>query len=451
MKKSHSLLFVGLALLAVSAWAAPVEISYMAWYNNTESEGQDVQNQIDIFNAQYEGKIKVKLVMVPREGYEAKTNTMAAANKLPDATLLSEAMALDFASAGLLADVSSMYPKGEEPLKSLAFTFKGKPVAFSSANEVLLTYYNKKLFDKAGVPYPPASAENAWTWAQFLDAAKKLTIDKNGKNAAQAGFDYKNIVQYGCDFNREWWMWPIACYSNGGGLMSQDGKQLLINKPESLEAFQAIADLYSKHHVAPSRGDLRSMGSIDVNLLTGKVAMATSGQWEIGVSLKNSVPEGLDYGVGVLPKFKKALTYNTGAPYGIFKSSKHLGEAMTFIRWYASSTYPDGTFKPITLDGITMPFLAKYYASDKAMRSWADPAVTKTARPPFDQYKTAVIDYAANNAIQVPWYYFPGYNGFNDILSSGIEAVWNGEVTAKDYIAKIMPKLQTYFDAHKNK
>lgn len=451
MKKLQILLAVGLAFFASQAWAAPVEISYMCWYNNTESEGQDIQKQIDMFNTQYEGKIRVKLIIVPRDGYEAKTNTMAASKTLPDATLLSEAMALDFAAAGLLGDVSAMYSKAELPLASLAFTYQGKPVGYSSANEVLLNYYNKKLFDKAGVPYPPASADKAWTWEQYVDAARKLTLDKNGKNATQAGFDAKNIVQYGADFNRDWWMWPIAAYSNGGGLMSPDGKTLLIGKPESVEALQAVADLYVKHHVAPSIGDKNSMGSIDINLLTGKVAMATSGQWEIGVSLKNSVPAGLDYGVGVLPKFKKAVTYNTGAPYGLFKSSKHPTEAMTFIAWFASSTYPDGKFKPITLDGITMPFQAKYYASDAAMRSWADPEVTKTLRPPFAQYKTAVIDYAANNAIQVPWYYFAGYPGLNDILSSGIESVWNGEVTAKDYIAKILPKLQTYFDAHKNK
>ena len=52
------------------------------------------------------------------------------------------------------------------------------------------------------------------------------------------------------------------------------------------------------------------------------------------------------------------------------------------------------------------------------MREWAD----HPPRPPFAQYKTAVIDYAMNNAIQVPWYYFNGYTGLNDILDSGIDA-----------------------------
>ncbi len=123
-------------------------------------------------------------------------------------------------------------------------------------------------------------------------------------------------------------MWPIVTYSNGGGLMSPDGKQLLIDKPESIEAMQMLADLYLKDKVAPSFADKNAMPSLDLTLLTGKVAMATSGQWEMGVSLKNSLKDGLEYGVGVLPKMKKAVTYNTGAPFGIFKTTKHLAAAM---------------------------------------------------------------------------------------------------------------------------
>jgi hypothetical protein len=56
-----------------------------------------------------------------------------------------------------------------------------------------------------------------------------------------------------------------------------------------------------------------------------------------------------------------------------------------------------------------------------------------------------------NNAVQVPWYYFNGYQGLTDILESGIENVWNGKTTAKDYITSIMPKLQKYFNEHKAK
>ncbi len=138
------------------------ELSYMAWYNTTQSEGAQVQAILDQYN-QLQDKVHVNLIIIPRDGYETKVNTMAAGNQLPDTTELSEAMAITFAAAGLLADVSSMYPAENAPLKSLAFTYNGKVVGYSSGDEVLLLYYNKKLFDKAGIPYPPASADKAWT------------------------------------------------------------------------------------------------------------------------------------------------------------------------------------------------------------------------------------------------------------------------------------------------
>lgn len=428
-------------IAAVSVTAAPVEISYMMWYNTTQSEGQTQQAIVDKYNAS-QNRIKVSLILIPRDGFETKVNTMAAAGQLPDCTTLSEAMAIEFAANNLLADVSSMYPADAAPLKTCTFTYKGKPVGYSSGNEVLLLYYNKKLFDAAKLPYPPASADKAWTWDQFVQAARKLTKDKNGKTPNDAGFDAKNIVTYGADFNRLWWMWPIVTYSNGGGLMSPDGKELWINKPESIEAMQKLADLYIKDKVAPSVGDKNAMPSLDLTLLTNKIAMSTSGQWEMGVSLNNSLKDGLEYGVGVLPKMKKALTYNTGAPYGVFKTSTHMAEAIEFIKYISSE---EVSWDQIT-NGILMPVNSKWYKNETVMRQWAD----HPPRPAFAMYKTAVIDYAMNNAVQVPWYYFNGYQGLSDILESGIEAVWNGKTTAKDYITSIMPKLTQYFNAHKN-
>jgi multiple sugar transport system substrate-binding protein len=437
------LLTSALALVVSLAYAQQkTEITYMAWYNTTESEAADIQKTLDKFNASQD-KINVKLVAVSRADYETKLNTMAAAKQLPDTAIMAEPMAIRYAAAGLLGDVSDMYTPAEAPLKSLAFTYKGKTVAYSCADEVLLLYYNKKLFDKAGIPYPPASADKAWTWQQFVDAAKKLTVDKNGKNATQAGFDAKNIVTYGADYNRAGWMWPVAAVSNGGGVMTPDGQKLLIGTPETAEALQAIADLYVKDKVAPSSADRNNMPSLDVSLLTGKVAMATSGQWEIGVSLKNSLKDGLDYGVAVLPKFKKALTYNTGGPFVVFGTSKNLAAAKTFVKWMSD----ESNGWDLITGGIWMPVSAKWYATEDARRKWADNAV----HPAFAQYNTAVIDYAMNNAVQVPWYYFPSYDKLDDLINSGIDAVWNGKTTAKDYLASILPKAQKMFEDNRPK
>jgi len=231
--------------------------------------------------------------------------------------------------------------------------------------------------------------------------------------------------------------------SNGGGVMTPDGQKLLIGTPETAEALQAIADLYVKDKVAPSSADRNNMPSLDVSLLTGKVAMATSGQWEIGVSLKNSLKDGLDYGVAVLPKFKKAVTYNTGGPFVVFGTSKNQAAAKTFVKWISD----ESNGWDLITGGIWMPVSAKYYATEAMRRKWADNPV----HPPFAQYNTAVIEYAMNNAVQVPWYYFPSYDKLDDLINSGIDAVWNGKTTAKDYLASILPKVQKMFDDNRPK
>jgi len=146
MKVSRKLFVLVLAVSVFAAFAVSqaaaqkIEISYMAWYNTTQSEADQVQATMDRFNASQD-KIHATLIIIPRDGYETKVNTMAAGKQLPDCTELSEAMALEFASAGLLADVSAMYPADNAPLKSLAFTYNGKPVEYSSGNEILLMYY----------------------------------------------------------------------------------------------------------------------------------------------------------------------------------------------------------------------------------------------------------------------------------------------------------------------
>jgi hypothetical protein len=49
----------------------------------------------------------------------------------------------------------------------------------------------------------------------------------------------------------------------------------------------------------------------------------------------------------------------------------------------------------------------------------------------------------------VPWYYFPSYDKLDTLINSGIDEVWNGHTTAKDYINGILPQVQTLFDQNK--
>jgi len=74
-------------------------------------------------------------------------------------------------------------------------------------------YYNTKLFDEAGLNYPPAKygdkykkpdgSEVEWNWETVKWVAQNLTIDSAGKNALDPDFNKDAIVQYGFTFQWE--------------------------------------------------------------------------------------------------------------------------------------------------------------------------------------------------------------------------------------------------------
>jgi len=61
-------------------------------------------------------------------------------------------------------------------------------------------FYNKDLFDAAGLDYPTHDyADKTWTMDRLREIAMKLTLDKNGNDATSPDFDPANIAQWGWD------------------------------------------------------------------------------------------------------------------------------------------------------------------------------------------------------------------------------------------------------------
>jgi len=72
-------------------------------------------------------------------------------------------------------------------------------------------YFVPAMFDESGLAYPPQKYGDKyeldgkmvdWNWDTVTEVAKRLTIDKNGKNATEEGFDSTQIVQVG--YNAQW-------------------------------------------------------------------------------------------------------------------------------------------------------------------------------------------------------------------------------------------------------
>jgi multiple sugar transport system substrate-binding protein len=409
-----------------------VKLTYSMW--GSAEEGNVTQKVADKFNASQD-KIEVEVLAIPYENYMTKLNAMATAGQLPDTGMMREDGVIQWSSEGMLNDVSAMYEGSDsKPLDSLAYTYQGKPVAYAAANEILLLYYNKDMFDKAGVPYPPNALDKAWTWDEFVDTAKKLTNDKNGKHPGEDGFDSQSIVQFGASVENLTWQLEAWALSNGGGFYNNDGTEVRIGEDASVEAIQKVADLYLKDHVAPLSVGQTDDG-IQRTIIAGTVAMATNGQWNVGTSLNTAKEAGLKYGVAVLPYMKEKVTLNTGGANVVFSQTKHPQEAMEWLKWYGSEENNWGLIE----SGIWMPVLDKWYKDETLTRKW----VENPNFPPYDEYKSAVVDYAQSSAARpASWFFTNHTTEFNTLLGSVLGDVWTGKSTAKEAISKNLDALK---------
>lgn len=446
MKK---LIFLIGLILMVSMAFSTITLSYMYWGSPLEKKAQE--DMLKAFEKAHPG-IKVKAIYVP-SNYDEKISAMLAGGNPPHVAQLGEGLAFEWAEKGEVMDILPLIKQDPDPsvqienrLPMTWYWYDGGKKTFGTnlAVEVMLLWYNKELFDKAGVPYPPANPEE-WTWKKFLDTAIKLTVDRSGKHPNEPGFDPKHIKTYGVVFGRWWGHFLPFIWSNGGDICDEEGKIPLINRPEAVEALQALGDLVNKYHVAPTPAQLEAFPAFHIALQTKRVAMAINGQWAL-LDLGDLAKKGkLKLGVAPLPRFKKPVCLELGAPNVIFTKAVKDDPEVLKAAWelYKWSTDSEKVL-PLIRNGLWMPLQVWWYKDPSYLKKWLDPKV----HPP--EYKEAVIDYLLNYGKRAPSYYLRNWNKIADIMYQEVGNILYGKVTAEEacesMAKKIAPYLQGRYD-----
>ncbi|BDG34299.1 MULTISPECIES: ABC transporter substrate-binding protein [Anoxybacillaceae] len=289
-----------------------VTLRILIWNNNPE--GTKLENEIfRAFEKENPG-IKVKTVYAPYDKFNDKFLTMSAGGDQPDLVWIQPAAFGQFVAKGLLMDLTDRVEKEINKDEFLPNVLElgqvnGKQYALIRDASAFQMGYNKDLFDKAGVPYP----KDDWTWEDFLEAAKKLTKVENGK-----------IVQFGIEnfYTNE------LLVENGGGFVSPDGKKVIIDSPESIEAIQFGRDLIHKYHVQPTSAQSQGMTNM---FLAGKAAMRLLGPWDWADTAKNA---NFRWDVVPMPAGKAGnVAAASYLPIGISKGTKHPEEAWKLLKF----------------------------------------------------------------------------------------------------------------------
>ncbi|GAA0385731.1 sugar ABC transporter substrate-binding protein [Paenibacillus motobuensis] len=185
----------------------------------------------------------------------------------------------------------------------------GLPVGYTTH----VVYYNKDLFDAAGIPYP----QDGWTWEDLQADAKKLTNDAE----SISGFAFSGKPD---PYDYEMFLW-----GNGASYVDDKGNlEGYLNSPKSIEVLTMFQNMLKEGYA------ITTEGSGATEMKSGKVAMFTNGAWSLG-SLREA---GINFGVVELPKFKdgSAVSIVSSSGISMSKESSKKDAAWEFIKFWTS-------------------------------------------------------------------------------------------------------------------
>lgn len=187
-------------------------------------------------------------------------------------------------------------------------------MAMPASGGVTALFYNKDLFDKAGVKYP----DSTWTYATMLDAARKLTNNSADPGSKTWGLLLDDGLFTGVD---------TYIYSNGGKILSDDRTHGVMSEPATVAAVQSYVDLIQKEHVAPPPDPSQALGQ---RFLQGRAAMMLM----IDFSKTELAHATFKWDVAAPPKGSAGLLdRQNGQAFGIARQCEHPDSAWELIKW----------------------------------------------------------------------------------------------------------------------
>ncbi len=313
-------------------------------------------------------------------------------------------------------------------------------------------YYQPDMFDEAGLSYPPARYGEQykmpdgsmvdWSYDTVRQVAMKLTVDKNGKDATQAGFDPNKIVQYGFEPQRDDLRTMGAVYFAAGKFLADDGKTVQI--PDAWKAgWKWVYDGMWKDHfietAAVYNSDAFNGGGYTFN--SGKVAMQENFLWDVCCI----TDAGGNWNLAALPSYNGRVTAPLNADtFRITKDTKHPDEAFTVLQYFVLGDARTALLNSISGFPALKADQATYFQQLEQQKNDSG----KNIYPPNVNWQvvTDAIQYADVNPNSEN--YMPNYNKSLDTLAKYLTR-WTSTpgLNLDSEFAKLQAELQSVWNS----
>lgn len=399
------------------AVAEPVTISFAVFGDPAEKAAYEAL--VTGFQAAH-SNITVELQHTPGQGdYRTKLAADFAAGTPPNIALLNHRRMGTFAANGQLEPLTDYMDASElissddfYPIAFDAFKWNENLYCIPQNVSSLVVYYNKDLFDAAGLDYPA----DDWTWEDFIATGLALTQDTDGDG---------NMDQYGLGGEVSIFRTVPFVVQNQGAVVDnvEFPTRLTLNRQVSIEALQWIVDWRLVHGIVPTREEEAAIDS-ESRFIEGTTAMFLNSRR--GTPTYREITA-FDWDVAPLPTgvTKASLLHSDG--FCMASATENKEAAWAFIE-YANSvegqTILAGT-------GRTVPSLIEVAESP----AFLDPSV----KPAHNQVFLDVIPVLT----RVPT--IPGWEEIESIATEEFERAFYGDISVEEAANLMFTRTEEYF------
>ena len=257
---------------SAAAGGEPVTVDW--WHITTGDPGKaDFQAAADAYMAAHPN-VTIKITVLENEAFKTKLSTTAAADYPDLFQSWGGGIMAAQADAGLLKDITADIADWKDTINPGAmsiYAYNGKQYGVPWDMGMIGFWYNKALFEQAGITAPPT------TWDEYLAAVEKLKA---------AGIEPLAIA--GKDKWPSMHLWTYLVLRNGGGdalsEMIQSGNwntDACTKAGEDVLALNALDPYQAGYKSADYNAEAASVGN-------GKAAMELMGQWAPSVQMDQS-------------------------------------------------------------------------------------------------------------------------------------------------------------------
>ena len=210
--------------------------------------------------------IEVKVEVVDWDNYWTLLEAGASGGDMPDVFWMHSQYSEKYMDQGILLDLTDYIEKDDsidldnyyEEITGL-YSYDGKQYAIPKDYDTIALWYNKDMFDEAGIAYP----DDTWTWEKLIEVAQQLTKE----DGSQYGFVGNT------DANQEGYY--NAIYSYGGYVINDTKDKSGYDDAATLEAMEMYTGLIE---AMPPQSTMAETGNIDL-FMSNQAAMGMFGSW----------------------------------------------------------------------------------------------------------------------------------------------------------------------------